>query len=918
MKKYLLIILILLAIQGHSQVRVIDATSLLGLDTNYSKHNFILDKWWWDNISGATSSTFPGLGTDHTHAAYGDHNHSGVYEPILGNPSTNGYILSSTTEGTRSWITLPVYTNYWQLSGSDLSNVVQYGGKVTALSRTSGGSNHYYGSSIVFDGANTKATINVFGWGIGGTYTFNEGEFSGSYSSSAVTKGIDLGSSDPSDMWGSCYWGDSLWVMKYAYFPFVGPASDYDSIYVKDKITHRMKTAPRSNSMVYPGAGIPISTGSAWTTSITNNSSNWNTVIAKPDSVNVPFMKKNGNYVERDTTKKVGIGTTIPSLGKLHVVSNTSTLPAIYGKSTSSGNGVTGIGGGYGVYGYASGYTPVSGVYGESDHGNGVTAITSGGIGIYASAQTNQGGFAAQFDGRTKQYGAWYYFYNSVGTSSDSLLVKNSSTGEVKTVKNNLSLIHNAVTLGAIGSTPNANGASLTDQALNLQPANGTYGGIVSTTGQTFAGNKTFTGTPYFQSGTTWLQDPTATKGISQSIVYSNTYGNDIQTFENIITHPDNSGDTTYSIYGIKRLSSYSNGLKFTSLLKYSSNYIDKQEFTLGKVVMFSMSRFKSGTTQYNYSMPYLSTTLDGFVKYNHTGGVLSVDNSTYEPSLGNPASTGYVLSSTDAGVRSWISLGSSIANGDTIGQMLFWNGSAWVKTLAGYYKYLQSSKTISIATGFKYLWGSGTYLIDMGEGLYTNYSFMIGGNYQMWNKTFDGNIDWAVPDMSGAQTKMNLSNIGTISATNVTANLTGNVTGNTSGSSGSCTGNSATVTNGVYKTDILCYAGCGIDSTLQKTTGFNQIPAGYSVGMVVDSVIFIAIGAASPNVTLKVWYGSAPMSSGTAVVTAGTAITSVGITRVSTFNQATIAKGNAIWVTTSAVTTACARIAILIYGHRS
>lgn len=32
-----------------------------------------------------------------------------------------------------------------------------------------------------------------------------------------------------------------------------------------------------SGSMVYPGAGIPLSTGSAWGTSITNNSANWNT-----------------------------------------------------------------------------------------------------------------------------------------------------------------------------------------------------------------------------------------------------------------------------------------------------------------------------------------------------------------------------------------------------------------------------------------------------------------------------------------------------------------------------------------------------------------------------------------------------------------------------------------------------------------
>ena len=36
--------------------------------------------------------------------------------------------------------------------------------------------------------------------------------------------------------------------------------------------------------MVYPSAGIPVSTGSAWGTSITNNSTNWNT--AYNDKVN--------------------------------------------------------------------------------------------------------------------------------------------------------------------------------------------------------------------------------------------------------------------------------------------------------------------------------------------------------------------------------------------------------------------------------------------------------------------------------------------------------------------------------------------------------------------------------------------------------------------------------------------------------
>lgn len=32
------------------------------------------------------------------------HTHTGTYEPALGNPGTNGYVLSSTTGGTRSWV----------------------------------------------------------------------------------------------------------------------------------------------------------------------------------------------------------------------------------------------------------------------------------------------------------------------------------------------------------------------------------------------------------------------------------------------------------------------------------------------------------------------------------------------------------------------------------------------------------------------------------------------------------------------------------------------------------------------------------------------------------------------------------------------------------------------------------------------
>lgn len=48
------------------------------------------------------------------------------------------------------------------------------------------------------------------------------------------------------------------------------------------------------------------------------------------------------------------------------------------------------------------------------------------------------------------------------------------------------------LTLGSFGASPNANGLSISSQVLNLQPADGSNPGGVSTTSQTFAGAKTF------------------------------------------------------------------------------------------------------------------------------------------------------------------------------------------------------------------------------------------------------------------------------------------------------------------------------------------------------------------------------------------------------------------------------------------
>ncbi len=60
---------------------------------------------------------------------------------------------------------------------------------------------------------------------------------------------------------------------------------------------------------------------------------------------------------------------------------------------------------------------------------------------------------------------------------------------------------HNPLTLGAVGSSPNANAASLSTQVLTLQPADGSFPGVVTTSAQSFAGAKTFSGVGSFPSG---------------------------------------------------------------------------------------------------------------------------------------------------------------------------------------------------------------------------------------------------------------------------------------------------------------------------------------------------------------------------------------------------------------------------------
>jgi hypothetical protein len=73
------------------------------------------------------------------------------------------------------------------------------------------------------------------------------------------------------------------------------------------------------------------------------------------------------------------------------------------------------------------------------------------------------------------------------------------------------------LSLSAIGATPNANAATITGTVLNLQPASASFGGVVTTGTQTFAGDKTLTGALVGTTGSFASNGGSGTFGINHS-----------------------------------------------------------------------------------------------------------------------------------------------------------------------------------------------------------------------------------------------------------------------------------------------------------------------------------------------------------------------------------------------------------------
>lgn len=80
-----------------------------------------------------------------------------------------------------------------------------------------------------------------------------------------------------------------------------------------------------------------------------------------------------------------------------------------------------------------------------------------------------------------------------------------------------------SISLGTIGSSPNGNGATYIGGVLALQPANGTYGGVLTNGAQTIAGSKTFNDELIISGNT--ANTPTGLFGAMNVQSFANTNG---------------------------------------------------------------------------------------------------------------------------------------------------------------------------------------------------------------------------------------------------------------------------------------------------------------------------------------------------------------------------------------------------------
>ena len=214
------------------------------------------------------------------------------------------------------------------------------------------------------------------------------------------------------------------------------------------------------------------------------------------------------------------------------------------------------------------------------------------------------------------------------GTSSINGTVTGSNSGDI--------------TLTAVGSTPNANAASLSGQVLNLQPASASFPGVVSTTTQSFAGNKTFTGnttsTNLTINGTAGsgfiqmnTQSATPTTPVGGIIMFADATNRWTTLNTNGFTATwDTSGITANRIYTTRDVSGK---ILLDSRLSYAGFTVTTTPYTILSTDAYAIYFINTSTSAITINLPAISAVSDRVYIFKDISGNAEVNNITIVPS---------------------------------------------------------------------------------------------------------------------------------------------------------------------------------------------------------------------------------------------------------------------------------------------
>jgi hypothetical protein len=266
----------------------------------------------------------------------------------------------------------------------------------------------------------------------------------------------------------------------------------------------------------------------------------------------------------------------------------------------------------------------------------------------------------------------WTTFNNKQGTIT---LTTTGTSGAATFVANTLNIPNYAdggvLSLSAIGSTPNANAATITGTVLNLQPADASFGGVVTTGIQTFGGAKTFNVDIIVNSiiigkGSGNIIYNTVVGG---DVLFSNTTGN-YNTVSGFQALYNNLGGDYNTSKGFQSMFSNTNGSSNTSVGANSlpSNTLGNNNTAIGRYAGYGTgSPFNNTTGSNNIFIGYQSAGISA-TESNRTWIGNSSTLATWVGGnllVGTTANSTFALDVTGtARITGQITLGSTITDG--------------------------------------------------------------------------------------------------------------------------------------------------------------------------------------------------------------------------------------------------------------